>query len=163
MAMNTLEYHARTDQRWRFRLSRRAMLAVAAVVSFLLVPTASVRQTRSRIDAVTGSMEWQTTWFGLFSTMPRIDASPLEKRLLRMGATWTRDWRLLHNTHRTLLGNATCYECGTAPPIHGLRPVLDEFVQTHSDEQIISLINIIQTGAEDEQDAAVELAADTAL
>ena len=159
-----LDYASRGIHRVTVGRRRAWVLVAAALVTLLFVPFGSVRQTRSRIDAVSGSMEWQTTWILGFTSGPRIDASPLELRLRKLGITWARDWRFLHNTHRTLGGNTTCYECGTAPPIYGLHALaLGDLVRVYSDDQIVAFVQVMQSGTEDQQEAAIGLAADAIL
>jgi len=132
------------------------LLIAAAIFAVLSVPVTPVAQTRSRIDAITGTMEWQTTWpFGL-TRGPALDVSPLELRLKKMGTPYARDWRFLHNTHRTVFGRAMGYECGSAPPIYSLRPVLQDFANVSSDEQVRELVRVLTTGTEAEQRAAVD-------
>jgi hypothetical protein len=136
-----------------------------AVVLILLVaaPTVAIRQVESRMDAVTGSMTWKTVWLFGITSGPRVDVSPLETRLNSSGITWTPSWQFLHNTHRTILGNATCYECGSAPPIYQIRPVLKEFASASTDAELREFVRVMQSGTEAEQKAAVEAAGEKGL
>ena len=141
------------------------MLSTVAVVLIFLVaaPTVTVRQVESRMDAVTGSMTWKTVWLFGITSGPRVDVSPLEKRLKSSGITWTPSRQFLHNTHRTVLGNATCYECGSAPPIHQLRPVLEEFAAASTDAELRNFVRVMQSGTDAEQKAIVEAASEKGL
>jgi hypothetical protein len=100
-------------------------------------------------------MEWQTTWPLGITAGPRVDASPLELRLINMGVQWKRKWTFLHNTHRNLFGDASMFECGFAPPIYQLRPMLGDFVAISTDEEIRQFVQIMQTGADDDTSSAV--------
>jgi hypothetical protein len=146
-----------------FRLSIPVILAPVLGVAMFVLPFVSVRQTRSRMDAVTGSMEWQTTWPLGLTAGPKVDVSPVECRRRKMGVQWTPDWRFLHNTHRTILGSPTVYECGLAPPIHQLHSVLAQFVESSTDDEIRAFVGVMQQGADAEKRAAVETACDKAL
>lgn len=136
-----------------------------AVVLFLLgaASTVTVRRVESRVDAVTGSMTWKTVWLFGITSGPRLDASPLETRLRSSGITWTPAWRFLHNTHRTILGNATCFECGSAPPIYQIRAVLKDFAAASTDAELRELVRVMETGTDDQQKAAVEAAGEKGL
>ena len=115
------------------------------------------------MDAVTGSMTWKTVWLFGITSGPRVDVSPLETRLKKNGITWTPSWQFLHNTHRTVLGNATCYECGSAPPIYQLRPVVKEFAAASTDAELREFVRVMQSGTDAEQEAAVDAAGEKGL
>jgi hypothetical protein len=140
------------------------MSVVAGVVLLILaVPTVPIRQVESRMDAVTGSMTWRTVWLFGVTSGPRVDVSPLETRLKTSGITWTPSWQFLHNTHRTVFGNATCYECGSAPPIYQLHPVLKEFAAASTDDELREFVRVMQTGTDAAQKAAVDAACEKGL
>jgi hypothetical protein len=159
MSLKTVEYDSMVVRRRPKRLRAGVVVGAIVVLGMIALGTTSVRQTRSRVDSVTGSVESMTIWRLGITVGPRVDVSPLERRLRRMGVTWTPNWCLLHNTHRTVLGNATCYECGSAPPIYQLRPALDDFVQASSDAEIRGFVSVMQNGTEVDQRAAVDAAA----
>jgi hypothetical protein len=50
-----------------------------------------------------------------------------------------------------------------APPIYQIKMVLDGFAQASTDEQLRDFVQVMQTGSEDEQKAAVDAAAETGL
>jgi hypothetical protein len=134
-------------------------------VSLLVVAAlrVEVRQVESRMDAVTGSMTWKTVWLFGITSGPHVDVSPLEMRLKRSGIPWTASWRLLHNTHESLIGGATCYECGSALAIYRLGPVLTQFAAASSDAELREFVRIMQSGTEAEQRAAVDGAAEKGM
>jgi hypothetical protein len=153
------ERAGRSRRRWVI-----GSLLVAALGLGLFVPvTQPVRQVRSRIDAVTGSMEWMTTGPGGVTSGPVVQPSGLEKRLLKMGLSWKRDWRFLHNVRRTMTGRAVGYECGLAPPIMEIQVVLTAFAGAATDEEIREFVRVMRTGTEAEQRAAVEAAGEKGL
>ena len=164
MSSTPLEYFSPNASPAPRRWPWRAITVVAAVVLIALTaPTVAIKQIESRMDPVTGSMTWKTVWpFGI-TAGPRLDVSPLETRLKASGITWTPSWKFVHNTHLSIFGRATCYECGRAPPIYGLRPVLKEFAAAATDAELREFVRVMQSGTEDEQKAAVDTAADKGL
>src|SRR5689334_18369613 len=104
-------------------------LVVVGVVLLLAIatPVVTVRQVESRMDAVTGSMTEKTVWLFGITSGPRVDTSALELRLKRSGIPWTPSWQFLHRTHCNIFGGATCRECGSAPAIYQMTPVLKGF------------------------------------
>jgi len=115
------------------------------------------------MDPVTGSITWKTTWpFGLTSA-PHTDVSPLETRLKSRGIAWTPSWQFLHNTHRNIFGVVTCDECGTAPPIYQLRPVLKEFAAASTDSELREFVWSMQSGTDAQRQAAVQTATEKGL
>jgi hypothetical protein len=150
----------RSRRRWPWRT-----IGVVTVVLLLAsaAPTVAVRQVESRVDAVTGSMTWKTVWLFGITSGPRRDVSPLEIRLKASGIAWTPSWRCLHNTHRNVLGGATCYECGSAPPIYQIRSVLKEFAAASTDVELREFVRVMQSGTEAEQNAAAEAAGEKGL
>jgi hypothetical protein len=157
-----LEY-ARSPRSRLPGVSIRLAVAALLAIAILALPLVSIRETRSRVDAVTGSVEWQTTWpFGITSG-PKVTPSPLEIRMTQLGIPWTRRWIFLHNTHRTLFGTATCYECGLAPAIDQLHPVLPRYAQVATSSELRTFISVMQNGTDDQQKAAVQAAIDEAM
>jgi hypothetical protein len=150
----------RSRRRWPWRTLG---VVVAVLLLALAAPTVAIRQVESRIDPVTGSMTWKTVWVFGITSGPHIDVSPLETRLKSSGIAWTRSWQFLHNTHRTIFGDATCYECGSAPPIYQLRPVLKGFAAASTDAELREFVRVMQSGTDAEQKAAVESAGEKGL
>jgi hypothetical protein len=150
---------ARSRRRW---LWLWRILIVVSVLAFLVIilPAVTVRQFEKRIDPVTGSMRSNTVWLFGITSGPRVDVSPLEKRLKSSGIAWTPSWQFLHNTHLNVFGNATLRECGIAPQIHQLRPVLKEFAAASTDAELREFVRILQSGTESEQKSAVDAAAE---
>ena len=152
-----------TSTRPPWRTATRVLLALLLTAAVLSLPLVGVMETSIRVDAVTGSVERQTTWPLGITTGPRIDVSPLEQRLSAMGAAFTRDWRLLTRTDRNIFGGATRRGCASAPPIHSLGAALDLFLATATDDEVRELVRVMTTGTEAEQSAAIEAAADVAF
>ena len=150
----------RSRRRWPWRM---VTAAVAVLLLALAAPTLAVRQVESRMDAVTGSMTWKTVWLFGITSGTRVDVSPLESRLKSSGITWTPSWQFLHNTHRNVFGDATCYECGSAPAIYQIRPVLKEFAAGSTDSELREFVRVMQSGTEAEREAAVEAAGEKGL
>ncbi len=151
----------RSQRRWW--AWRRLSIVAAALLLAVAAVTVAVRQVESRMDAITGSMTWKTVWLFGITSGARVDVSPLETRLKSSGIPWTPSWQFLHNTHRNVFGGATCYECGSAPPIHQLRPVLKEFASASTNVELSEFVRVMQSGTDAEQKAAVEAAGDKGL
>jgi hypothetical protein len=122
------------------------------------LPGIAVRQVESRMDVVSGSMMWKTVWVFGVTSGPRVDVSTLETRLKASGVPWTPSWQFMHNTHRNVFGRATSYECGSAPAIFRLRPVLAEYAAGATDAELREFVRVMQSGTDAEQEAAVEAA-----
>ena len=161
MTTHALNYGS-TSTRHRWRTVAKVLLTVLLTAAVLSLPFVGVMQTRLRVDAVTGSVERQTTWPLGIATGPRIDVSPLEQRLIATGTTWTRDWRVLTYREQNVFGGATSRACASAPPIYSFRSGLEDFVAASSDHEIRQFVRVIATGTEAEQSAAIEAAADAA-
>src|SRR5690606_27644214 len=129
-------------------------LLTVVLLVVLIGPGVSWRQGEERMDPVTGSMQWETRWWLGISSGPRVVESPLEVRLRQAGMAWKRDWVFVHNTHRSVFGNAVKFECGGAPPIYELRPVLAEFVAASSDDELRQFVAVMQSGTPAQQQTA---------
>ena len=138
--------------KWMRRLLVVALLAFSAA----WLTNVTVRVAESHIDAITGSIQLKTIWPLGITFGPRVIESPLEIRLKSLGVTSTRTWRLLHRTHRNIVGRATCYQCGFAPPIRDVQPLLDEFVVASTDDELRAFVQEMQSGIESDQQATVD-------
>ena len=164
MSSMPLNYVSSDGLRSRRRWPWRTLCAVVAVLLLgVAASTVAVRRVESRMDVVTGSMTWKTVWLLGITSGPRVDVSPLETRLRSSGIAWTPAWQFLHNTHRNVLGGATCYECGSAPAILELRPVLTEFAAASTDAELREFVRVMQSGTDAERRAAVDAAGAKAL
>lgn len=147
-------------RRWGWRTPG----AVAAVLLMVVAaPWITVRQVESRMDAVTGSVTWKTVWLFGISSGARVDVSPLEMRLRSSGISWTPSWRLLHNAHRNVFGGATLCECGSAPAIYQLHPVIKQFTDASTDAELREFVRIMQSGTDDQQKAAIDAAGEKGM
>lgn len=161
MEPTPLDYALPADGRPRLWRVARPIIALAAVVAALvLLASVPVQRTQNRVDAVTGSTEWQTTWPLGVTSGPVFTASPLEARVTKIGMPWQRDWRMLHVTGQSVFGNVIVRECGSAPPIYDFRIFLRPFVTAASDDEVRGFVRAMQSGTEAEQRAAVDAAAD---
>lgn len=161
MTPHPLEYDPAKSR--RIRVERAARLLVAGAVTLLLFqPFVSVRRSTLRVDAVTGSTEWQTTWLGLIQRTPTCSVSPLELRLRRASIQWTRDWRVLSVIDKTVLNRVTSRGCAPAPPVHEIIPVLAQFASASTDAELRDFVRAMQSGTGEEQHAAVNAAIEKA-
>ena len=115
------------------------------------------------MDAVTGSMTWKTTWIFGIPSAPRVDVSPLERRLLRMGAPWTPQPTFIHDKYIDVFGRVRGWGCGKAPPIYELVPLQQDFVAWSTDEEILAFVHTMEGGTETERRAAIQAAGEKAL
>lgn len=147
----------------RSRLNWRAIgLTILVLAAILLIPTPPLvfRQVESQVDGVTGSMTWKTIYpFGL-TTGPKHQPSPLERRLVQMGETWTPNWHFVHQTGYDIFGRACVRACGKAPAIYSSQALLQWFASTATDDEIREFVNVMQTGSEEEQLALIDATAD---
>src|SRR4051812_18212149 len=109
-------------RRW---LLRPATIVAAALLAVGLYQARDVAvwEHKTRIDAVTGSMSRQRTWLFGITSGPTIDVSPLERRLAKMGVTWTPKWQGLSTTSGECFGLSESRGCASAPPVYHFRPV----------------------------------------
>ena len=149
----------RRRRRWPMWLS----IGIVISLGLLVLPMVPIRQVESHMDPVTGSMCWKTVWFSGLTLGPTVDISPLEKRLRSEGVPWTASWQFLHKTHRNIFGRAICHECGSAPAIYQIRPMLDAFAEASTDAELREFVRVMQLGTEAEQKAAVEATAEKSM
>jgi len=144
---------------------RDTRIAVLLVLPGLVILSAfvSIRQTRKRMDSVTVSIERRTDWPLGITSGPVVLVSPLEVRLRTSGIPWKPHWQFLDGTRSTVFGIVAQRECGAAPPIYRLRPVLAQFVTASTDDEIRAFVKVMQSGTEIEQRAAIEAAVEKSL
>lgn len=149
--------------RWR-RFLRPAILVFCALAVSLTLPAVEVGIQRGWVDAVTGSYRSETDWVFGFTSAERVVPSALEARLTQMGVVVPRDWRNVKGTLFNGLGRGIGNSHGSAPAIYPLRigDLMKRYVDASTDAEILEFVRIMQTGTEDEQEAAVEAAADKA-
>jgi hypothetical protein len=150
-------------RRWR-RLPWKTVTAVLALPLFAFAAwSVTCRQVEIRMDPITGSTTSKTVWLFGIASSPHADISPLETRLKTGNITWTPSSQFLHNTHHNLFGDVTCRECGTAPAIYQLRPVLKEFAEASTETQLREFVRVMQSGTDAQRQAAVQAAAEIGL
>jgi len=154
--MDILDQESPDRPRGPARRFRWSLVEIVAVVGVLLLPSVSVKQIETTIDPVTGSVRWKTIWLFGISSEPQIQESPLETRLNASGIAWSRSWQFLHKTRRNVFGGATSFGCGSAPPIDHLRPILGEVAAALTDEELREFVDVMQSGTDAEQNAAIE-------
>ncbi len=138
------------------------ILATAAAVAVLLAASLFEQRTQGWCDAISGSKKWQTTWpFGI-TTGSRMETSGLERRLHEIGYQWSPDWRSVHFTATSLIGGRRI-ECSSAPPILDITSILDSYVKGASPDELRHFADVLRSGSEQEQKAAVEAAGEKGL
>ena len=146
---------------------RRNLCVTVAAVAFIgasFIPMqVGVRQESSWVDAVSGSMKRETVSAWGRSAGEVAEPSALATRLRRAGIAWTPEWRFLHTVNVNAFGRAVGYECGTAPPIYQIRPVLGEFARGCNDDGLREFVRVMQTGTEAEREAVVGAAGEKGL
>jgi hypothetical protein len=143
-----------SDARATRRLVKRISIGVATLAVLVFLVLTPLREVESRVDAVTGSISYKTTWFGVLRLGPDLRPSPLEVWARAMGVNWRSDWHLLSDVEYSLLG--TSRGCSPAPPIYGMRPLMKPFVQNASEQEQRDFLQIMQTGSDAQQTAAVD-------
>jgi hypothetical protein len=157
MSTQSLDYQSPRTGRRRVSWSAVAVVATVVVLLSLFVPTFAVRSTSVRMDAVTGSVQRQTTWLGCFRCGPRIETAPLETRLKQSNIAWTPTWQFLHNYEYNLVGGRGGVGCGRAPEIYSFAfSFSDEFAKSASDAELRDFVTVMQTGTEREQRETIE-------
>ena len=111
------------------------------------------------IDPVTGSIQKETQWFG-HTTEAVIKTSAIEKWINSQGNPHSHDWKRLHATRKSLLGQTVGADAANAPPIYPLRAgsLDDLFVINSTEQEISNFVGVMQAGTEDEKQQAVQAA-----
>jgi hypothetical protein len=135
-----------------------AMFACLGI--YLSGPT---RTSTLRIDAVSGSTQQLTGAFFGSAVSEVVTPSPLEVRLCEAGIAWTPDWRVLGQSERNSFGVLVSRGCGIAPEIHQIVPVLEGYARVANEDELRQFVNVLQTGSDDQQRAAVKHAGEIGL
>lgn len=146
----------------------RVIIVIGFVLAGLVLAAVRLgveREDMGWMDAVTGTMKYQTVW-GSGDAVVRSDVkvteSALDRRLRAMGVQWEPQWRKVMGTRRSGFGIRVIYSHGRAPPIYFMAFGREEFLQTlldgWTDEQVRTFVIILQIGTDDEQRAAVDSA-----
>ena len=151
----TLDY-APPPARLLGRIPWRSLAGAAGLLLLFASPAIPVSTLVVQVDPVTGTMSRQTVWPLGLTTGPRLEVSPLHKRLTAGGIPWTQTWCTLHTVDRNLYGGVTSRGCATAPPVLSLRPMLGTFVATSTDAELSAFVRVMESGADAAQQAAVE-------
>ncbi|MCE9589761.1 MAG: hypothetical protein K8S99_04485 [Planctomycetes bacterium] len=128
-----------------------------------LSPLLNVGQAVMRIDPVTGSMQRETIWLFGITSGPKVEVSPLETHLPKIGVRRTPRWQYLSSTKFDLFRRRNARACAMAPPIYYLREMLDDFIAASSDDELRTFVHVMETGTATEQKAAVDAASEKAL
>jgi hypothetical protein len=141
---------------------RGYIVATAGVIAVFVFASLFERRTQGWCDAISGSKKWRTTWpFGI-TTGTRTETSGLERRLREIGYQWNPEWRSIHFTATSLLGGRRI-ECSTAPPILEITSVLDSYARSASPDELRRFADVLQSGNEQEQNAAIQAAGEKGL
>lgn len=160
--MSVIDYHqpntppTKSIRRWPFRM----VVVVAGAFALFASLFFDASQTQLHVDPLTGSRWRQTVWFGHFSLGPTITVSPLEPRLKQLGISWKPTWDLLSEIDYNLLGQVTCRDCSTTPPMFHFDSFGAAYLAVASDDEVRAFFNTIQTGTADEQRKAIVAAGD---
>jgi hypothetical protein len=147
----------------RTRLPWWVAMGVGIALALVLFSSVPVRRVQLRIDPVTGSMSRRTVWpFGIASRLT-VTPSPLALRLKQIGVQRNPTWQFLSESEYTLWGRPLSVRCATAPPIYQIRPVLQDFVAASTDEELRRFAQVLHSGRPDEQQAAIDAAAEKGL
>jgi hypothetical protein len=139
---------------------KRIVLGLLILVALICAWTVEVSTDDLQIDAVTGTMFRKTSWRFGFTTGERIDASPLEIELKKRGIPWTPNWCFLNSNGQNIMGLLLYRGCSNGPPILGMKPILQPFVAKATDAELREFVQVMQSGTDDQQKAAVDAAAE---
>jgi len=153
MAVSIIQYGKRDRMTLR-RILRYVIPTVAATGIFVLFSYVPVKRVEGSVDAVTGSLSSKTTWFGILRFGPTVTSSPLEIRAKSMGLNLRADWRRVSDCEYFTLG--TSRGCDLMPPVFRMGSWMKPFVQKASDAEVRTFLQIMQTGTDAQQKAAVE-------
>lgn len=152
-----LPYAGPESRARRGRMSLRDWIALAIWPLFLaligVICFVPVREDNLWMDAVTGSRRRQTIWLHHFSLGARVEPSPLELRIKRMGLACMPRWQFVAGPECTLLGGAVVNVCGRLPPIYLVGMLGQDYAQSASDAEVIKLVQTMQTGSDAQQTA----------
>ena len=151
-----LDYAPPAPHRRHRRVGWTLGIAGFALVLALLIPLPMWRVATS-INPTTGTEVRQSSSGTV--TVP----SPLETRLRAAGIAWTARPQFLGATRYDITGRSCGAECGTAPPIYPLRPLLKAFADASTDGELRAFVRVMETGTDAEQRAAVDAACGKAL
>lgn len=139
------------------------MVALATLLALLVglafLSGTTVRDVRTRIDTVTGSVKQNTAW--RFQDIRGAgtnsgDVSPLERRLVERGIEWKTHYQHFGTTYFNIWGRPIGYGCTVAPAIYGARWLDEEALRSWSDDELRAFVDVMQTATEAQQKAAVE-------
>jgi hypothetical protein len=147
-----------------FKSRRWAWLVVLGVSLLIASLLAAPRVDLGWIDPVTGSLKYQTRWFGV-STSTTVEQSAIEKWIIAHEGQCSNTWTLLFDTSRNVWGGVYSRGCGQAPEIYELQTgeLNDLFVQTASNDEVSEFLNVMRGGSDDEKRQRVRAAAETAF
>lgn len=142
------------------------MLRIVIIVLAVLIVAGMIleiedRQERVWIDAVSASTKSERMYRdGEASTV--ITDSPFAERYRALGLSWEPQWHNVAATSITVAGRRTNLGHGRAPEIHSFRSadLQQLFLAGASDDEVRAFFQVMSTGTEAEQRAAIEAAAD---
>jgi len=145
---------------WLWRLI--GVLTVLMIAFFCLVSALFSYKTVILVDVVTGSRKWEnSSFFGMLHST-HDEVSPLEERLKAEGIEWQARWRLLSRQERQIFGRYS-RACRSAPPVYGLLPLMDDFADGTTYEELIAFVTVMQSGTKQEQEDAVTAAGEMVI
>lgn len=149
-----------SQTRW-WRRSGVVALAtsLALLVGLAVLSGLTVRDVRTSIDTVTGSVKRNSAWRFLDARSAGTassEVSALERRLVERGIEWNTHYQHFGTTYFNIWGRPIGYGCTVAPAIYGARWLDEEALRSWSDEELRALVDVMQAGTESQQKAAIE-------
>ena len=160
MESQPIEY-GRVERPSGRRVSFGVAIGALVALTLFVLPSIEVATTWHRVDAVTGSTMVQTDWPLGFSGRARVTPSALERRLRSMGLEWKRDWRPVGCVGSSVLGNTVSRGSGPAPAISQLAPAQVQYAAAASDQDVLGLVSVLQSGTDAQQRTALDDAVET--
>lgn len=129
-------------------------ITMAVVLLFgIFGPPIQYKKVTRWICPISGSTRNEITWFGYFHHEERT-VSALEKWLKRKEPGFEPNWKNYSEQAYSLMYRSCAL--GELPEIYQLRPVLDEFVEKSSDEQITALVTVLRNNSREEQSQMID-------
>ena len=143
-------------QNHRSKIKVAALFIIAALLLWALLSFVLYTE-KAWICAGCGSWRSETHWhFGIVTSRSCIQSS-LGEWIKGHGIAHDHDWRSIKGTSKTILNRAVSRRHGKAPPIYGMpEPFMEQFINSSSEEEIASLLDVLQNGNESEQEKKIE-------
>jgi hypothetical protein len=137
--------------------NRRSVILMWLTALLLICNFTLTVKTTIWTDPVTGSRKSQTKFLFLQIRQTR-EISPLQTWMDEHHIAYQQQWQFLARSGESLFGRTLMRGCGSAPPNYSLLTFMEDYLKLAGESQIRELIHILQTGTQEQQQAAVDQA-----